>query len=38
MERTGEEGELRKRIYSIFYSGGEKPGQRGTGFFVDGSQ
>jgi len=29
------QGELRKRKYSIFNSGGEKPGQGGTGFYVN---
>lgn len=33
--RWKRQGELRKRKYSIFYCGGEKPGQRGTGFYVN---
>ncbi|EFN75852.1 Craniofacial development protein 2, partial [Harpegnathos saltator] len=29
------QGELRKRKYSIVYYGGEKPGQRDTGFYIN---
>ncbi|KAM0734063.1 Craniofacial development protein 2 [Formica fusca] len=29
------QGELRKRAYSMYYSGGERPGHQGTGFYVE---
>lgn len=33
--RVGGQGEIRNKDYSIFYSGNENPGFKGTGFYLD---